>query len=99
MNAIEAIKTGWNLRGTFRGDWKAAADLLEIRRLNKRAAAAWTRGNNSGNPAYQNEMDNKADRYEARAYHIAKRHGWKITQPGLWWTVRDGKGNDITPHI
>jgi hypothetical protein len=96
MKAIEAIKTGWNLHAVLRGNWEACADLLEIRRLNERATAAWTRGNNSGDQAYMKSMNAAADRHEVKAYTIAKRRGWKITQPGLWWEIRDRNGNDIT---
>lgn len=96
MKAIEAIKTGWNLNKALRGNWDACADLLEIRRLNERATSAWTRGNNSGSASYMGKMDAVWDRQDAKAQAIAKRNGWKITQPGLWWTVADKNGNDIT---
>jgi len=80
-----------------RGDAYAYIDdLLKIRNLNRRSTAAWTRGNNSGDSATYERESAKSDKCFDRSKTIAKRRGWTISAPGLWWIVRDGNGNDIT---
>lgn len=97
----DLIKTGWNWRETFGGEWEAVEDLLKIRALNIRATNEWTRQNNAGRttPGAEAASDRKQQRAWDKAKETARAHGWKLEAPGLWWTVRDGKGNDITPHI
>ena len=75
--------------------------LLAIRALNVRATNEWTRQNNAGRTTPEREAasDKKQAQAWDKAQAIAKRHGWKITQPGLLWTVADRNGNDITIRL
>jgi hypothetical protein len=72
--------------------------LLKIRALNARATNEWTRYNNAGVSAGYEASERKQARCWDHAQRIAQARGWKITAPGLWWIIRDGKGNDITPR-
>lgn len=93
----DAIKTGWNWRETFGGDWGQVEDVLKIRALNVRATNEWTRYNNAGQAAGYEASERKQERCWDHAQAIAKRRGWTLQAPGLWWTVRDASGQDITP--
>lgn len=93
----EALRTGWNLNEKLGGDFAAMLDLIETRKLNERAVAAWTRGNNSGNPAYLAQQEKKSENCYQKAKAIADKRGWRITQPGLWWEITDANGRNITP--
>jgi hypothetical protein len=86
------LKQGWNLCKRFDGDSEKLVAFLEIQRLNRRAANAWTRGNNSGNSEYMNTCNVKAEKAWNKAQGIAEKQGWKIKAPGLYWTVSDKQG-------
>lgn len=90
------IKTGFALSVTLKGDCAKLADLLEIRRLNVRASNEWTRYNNAGNPAGYDESERKQDKCWHKAQAIARRNGWRLEAPGLFWTVTDEKNNEIS---
>lgn len=99
MTKKQLLAAGFRAAEQFGGNWDVFADLLKIRELNIRSTAAWTRGNNSGNSAYLATQERKSDRCWEHAKRIADKQGWKLAAPGLWWTVRDENGQDITPHI
>jgi hypothetical protein len=90
------IKTGFALAGKLGGDFNKLADLMEIRRLNARASNEWVRYNNAGNPAGQAASEAKQDKAWDKAQAIAARNGWKIDAPGLYWTVTNKSGYEIS---
>lgn len=93
------MAAGFRLAEQVNGDYEKLSAVMEIRNLNIRSTNAWTRGNNSGNGAYMEAQERKSDRCWEHAKRIADKQGWKLEAPGLWWTIRDDKGQNITPHI
>ena len=96
---ITALKTGWNMREKVKTG-EEFMDLLELRRLNERDSAAWIRENNRDLPKEKRDKATRTmERIGPKADAICKRHGWKLSAAGLWWDVRDRKGNDLTVRV
>jgi hypothetical protein len=89
------IKAGFNLAGQLNNDGQKLEDFLEIRRLNARATAEWTRYNITGNPAGYEASEAKQEKAWNKAECIAAAQGWKLTAPGLWWVITDKSGQEI----
>jgi hypothetical protein len=89
------IKQGFYLAGQLNNDSQKLQDFLEIRRLNARATAEWTRYNNAGNPAGYEASEAKQDTAWSKAEAIAAAAGWKLTAPGLCWVITDKSGQEI----
>ena len=95
-NEHRMICKGFALSERLGHDYAKLTTWLEIQRLNQRATAAWTRGNNSGRPEYRTKMEELSDRLWERACKLAhKQHGWKLSAPGLYWEITDADGHDI----
>lgn len=77
------------------GEFDMVIDYAEIDRLNMVSANSWVSGNNSGDAAYMTKMDNKGRKAYDKAAKIAQKHGWKISQPGLYWDVIDANNQII----
>lgn len=92
----QAILRGANLIKQFGAENQSAViDFCEIQELNDKHAASWGRGNNSGNAYKLNKESKKQDKLWTQAQEIAKRNGWKIEAPGLYWTITDKNGQEI----
>ena len=95
MKKMQEIKQGFKLAQELNNDFNKLADFLDIRRLNDKASAEWTRYNNAGNPAGYEASQAKQDKAWMKAQEIAKRNGWQLDAPGLYWTITDKNGQEI----
>lgn len=92
---LEDVYLGYRLANDHRLTLDQLGDYIAILDLNVRAKNAWERGNNSGNNADLERCDKVSERASAKAEGLAKKHGWKIIHPGLWWQIVDSKGRQI----